>query len=130
MSDADWWDFHESVMGHRRTSSTAGVPDEFLRIGVEYPDGRKATNVAQASNADPRLRFRRPPEPSLFEHGAGGTGRSESFASGRSVWLWPLPPAEPFDLVIEWPAHGVAVTRLTLEGSEITAASLRAEPAW
>lgn len=131
MSDDDWWDFHETVMGHRRRqSSTSAIPNEFLRIGVEFSDRRRATNIAHAFNPDPRLRYEAPSEPSLVEHGGGGSGRPDFFVAGRSVWLWPLPPAETFDLVIEWPAHGISITRVPIEGGDIAAASLEAQPAW
>lgn len=129
-SDTDWWDFHDDVMGHRRRQSAGAIPDGFLRIGVEFSDGRRATNVAHAVDPDPRLWFTPPAEPSLFEHGGGGSGRADSFSAGRSVWLWPLPPPERFDLVIEWPAHGIPITRVPIDGVEIVAASLRERPAW
>jgi hypothetical protein len=131
MSESDWWDFHETVMGRRlHPGSTKAVPDEFLRIGVEFPDGRKATNISHAVNPDPRFPRRAPAEPSLVQLGGGGAGWPRSFAVGRNIWLWPLPPADTFDLVIEWPAYGIPVTRVPIEGGDIVAASLHTEPAW
>lgn len=131
MSESDWWDFHETVMGHRRRpASPEGIPDEFLRVGVEFADGRKATNIGQGFNPDPRLALRTPAMPSLHQLGGGGLGRPRSFVAGLNMWLWPLPPAETFDLVIEWPAYGIPVTRIPIEGADVVAASLHSEPAW
>lgn len=131
MSENDWWDFHETIMRHRlHPGPTDAVPDEFFRIEVEFPDGRKATNIAHAFNPDPRFRSKPPEEPSIVQIGGGGSGQTRSFAVGRSIWLWPLPPADTFDLVIEWPAYGIPVTRIPIEGADIVAASLRTEPAW
>lgn len=131
MSENDWRDFHETIMGRRREpGSTDAVPDEFLRVGVEFPDGRRATNIALAFGPHPRSRSQTPQEPSLVEIGGGGSGRPRSLVVGRSIWLWPLPPADTFDLIIEWPAFGIPVTRIPIEGADIVAASLRTEPAW
>lgn len=131
MSESDWWDFHQTVIGHRfHPGSTDAVPDEFFRIGMEFPDGRKATNIAHAFNPDPRFRSKPPEEPTLVQVGGGGKCRPRSFAVGRSIWVWPLPPADTFDLVIEWPAYGIPVTRTPIGGADIVAASYHAEPAW
>lgn len=131
MSENDWRYFYKTIMGHRpHSGSTDAVPGEFFRVGVEFPDGRRATNIAHALDPHPRSLVQDPEEPSLVEIGGGGSGRPRSFAVGRSVWLWPLPPADTFDLVIEWPAYGIPVTRLPIEGADIVAASLRTEPAW
>src|SRR5665811_1379502 len=95
MSESDWRDFHETIMGHRlHPGSTDAVPDELFRIGVQFPDGRKATNIAHAFGPHPRFLSHAPEEPSLVQIGGGGSGRPRSFAVGRSIWLWPLPPAD------------------------------------
>ncbi|HSK21746.1 MAG TPA: hypothetical protein VK906_01150, partial [Egicoccus sp.] len=98
ISEADWWDLHETVIGgarmrHRRGSG--GLPDDLLRLGVQFPDGRKATTTG-----GPELNFhddREPDGPVLVRSGGGGGGSDRVVTSTWSLWLWPLPPAEPFD---------------------------------
>lgn len=128
MSEDDWHKMSDSVLGGRRHHGQAGVADDFLRVGVEFADGRKATNLDHTLGRRPEAGD--PPEPSLIEHGMGSTGTDRYFAQGRSLWLWPLPPPEPFDLVVEWPAFGIPVTRTALDGAAIVAAAHGAEPAW
>jgi hypothetical protein len=82
----------------RRIEGT--LPDEFMRFGVEYSDGVKATNV-------PTGGFDDVPDALLLRNGGGG-------AEGKSTWkywLWPLPTASPFAFVCEWPAAGIPLTR-------------------
>jgi hypothetical protein len=36
------------------------------------------------------------------------------------LWLWPLPPADTFQLVAEWPAAGLTETFIEIEGAAIS----------
>ena len=38
------------------------------------------------------------------------------------MWLWPLPPPEPFEFAVEWPAFDVPLTFNEIDGGEINAA--------
>lgn len=54
--------------------------------------------------------------------------RSSNYPDGSSqiaeegFWAWPLPPAEPFELILEWPAVGIAPASITIDGAMIAAA--------
>ncbi len=123
MTEADWRRSQEVVWGR----AGPPAPDEVFRVGVQFADGQKATNLDQGHHAWPADE---PSGPRLTEYGGGGRGHRELIVHGRNLWLWPLPPPEPFDLVIEWPALGVPFTRSKLDGAAIVAAAARCRPAW
>jgi hypothetical protein len=106
------------------------LPDEFLRVGVQYTDGSKATNLERhnfwwhtqglAPAAD---------RPLLLQE--GGRARVGALLDiDMPMWLCPLPPAGRFDFVVEWPAAGIPLTRHPLDGTAIAGAARRARPYW
>lgn len=107
----------------RRRGSEPGLPDDLLRFGVEFEDGRKATNLgrgwAEAEDETPQ-------GPILMPRGGGGGGRS--YRTGW--WLWPLPPGENLTFVCEWPAHGIGLTTHQADAGAIREAADRARPIW
>ena len=117
--------FHEQHFA----DAEEGLPDGFLRVGVEYPGGR------QASNLSGRHRFwqsnSEPEEPVLFQAGGGGG----SAGSGRvtmnpGYWLWPLPPAATLRLFVEWPAAEIALSSVELSGEPLLEAASRSKLLW
>lgn len=127
----DWFDMHDVVMGGRRHprghSGGGELPDELLRFGVRFDDGSKATTTAAPL---PHDRDSTPHGPVLMQHGGGGGGSDQLITSTWSLWLWPLPPPEPFDLVFEWPAFGVAMERVEIDGGQITRAADSVRSFW
>jgi hypothetical protein len=107
---------------HRHYGRSGELAPEVLRFGVEYSDGRKATNV---SHPFP-FGAEEPTDPVLMERGGGGGGRSWSFG----YWLWPLPPPGPLRVVIEWPVAGVPLTDVVLDGAVISAAAAEVDVLW
>jgi hypothetical protein len=109
---------------HMRSRHLRGheLAPEVFRFGIEFADGRKATNVG----------FRFPPggeepdQPALMERGSSGGGRSWSFG----YWLWPLPPPGPLRVVVEWPAAGVPLTSIEIDGAPLAAAARSADVLW
>jgi hypothetical protein len=67
--------------------------DEFLRVGVQFDDGRRATNLEEFDweGEAPDILLQR---------------RHETY------WVYPLPPPGPVTVVVEWPAFGIAETRI------------------
>jgi hypothetical protein len=128
MLDDEWHRIHETVLDHRPSESD--LPDDFLRVGVEFADGRRITNSGWAVGAWSVRRGPVPTSLSLVEIRSGGSGSNRSLSARKKEWLWPLPPREPFDLVIEWPALGVPVTRATIDGAAIVAAADNVVPLW
>jgi hypothetical protein len=98
------------------------LPDEFLRFGVQFADGRKATNLDWPSS-DPE---HEPDRPVILQHGGGGGGS----AWEMEHWVWPLPPAGPFAFVCAWPARGIAESRAEIDAGSILEAAGRAVTFW
>jgi hypothetical protein len=99
------------------------LPDELLRFGVQFADGRKATNLDRPPYD---LEARAPDRPVLDQHGGGGGGS----AWDMEHWVWPLPPAGPFAFVCEWPSRGIAESRAEIDARLILEAAGRAVTLW
>jgi hypothetical protein len=99
------------------------LPDEFLRFGVQFADGRKATNLDRPAY-DPEGPA--PDRPVLHQHGGGGGGS----AWDMEHWVWPLPPAGPFAFVCAWPSRGIAESRAEIDAGVILQAAGRAVTLW
>jgi hypothetical protein len=104
-----------------RGGATTELPDEVLRFGFELADGSRVTNLGDFPPFD-----RERSAPVLIQRGGGGGGRSWSFG----YWLWPLPPPGPLTVALEWPAQGIALTRVALDAEPVLAAAAAAEPLW
>ncbi len=100
-----------------------------LRFGVQFADGRKATTIGRwPGYGEPQPE----PEPPVL-HALGGRGSTASkdmLDVWQPLWLWPAPPAQMFDLVVEWPAAGIELTRYQLDGGRIAEATVHAGPYW
>jgi hypothetical protein len=106
------------------------LPDELIRFGIDFRDGRAATDL-QVEPSESRQPA--PPQtPVLLRMPNGATSIVDStgYQVDQPRWLWPLPPAREFDLVVEWPAYGVDLTRYSLDGAAINTAAAHAGPYW
>jgi hypothetical protein len=100
-----------------------GLPDEFIRLGLQFADGTVATNLDR-SPFD--LDGTEPVGPLLWERGGGGGGRRYD----QNYWVWPLPPAGPLTFVCAWPAKGIAESRAEIDAQPILDAATRATVVW
>jgi hypothetical protein len=98
------------------------IPDEVLRFGVQFADGRKATSLG----ALPRPLEEAPSHPMLTWHGGGGGGARWNYG----FWLYPLPPAGPFAFVCEWPSERIKLTRHEIDAALFRDAAGRADVLW
>jgi hypothetical protein len=96
------------------------LPDDVLRFGFEYPDGRRATNLGPLPGVEQQG------GPVLIQRGGGGGGRSWSFG----YWLWPLPPPGTLTVAVEWPSQGIELTTFRLEGAALLGAAARSVKLW
>lgn len=108
----------------RRRDPDKPLPDELLRFGVEYDDGRKATNLGH-HHWDLEA-GEEPPGPVLSQRGGGGGSRSYR----QGWWLWPLPEGDRLTFVAEWPAKGIPLTKHDVEAEPIRRAAREARPIW
>jgi hypothetical protein len=97
--------------------------DAFLRFGVQFADGGKATNLDRRPLTDDG----EPEAPALIEQGSSGYGTS---AWDTEEWLWPLPPPGPLAFVCEWPGRGIGLSRAEIGGESILEAAGRAVTLW
>ncbi|MFG2074164.1 hypothetical protein [Nonomuraea maritima] len=123
------WELHLSTLPVAPLVSRGGdrLPDRLLRFGVRYPGGVKATTVGP-----PPIPGQEPQGPRLswLPH-AGAFRASESVhVTAGTLWLWPLPPEETFELAVEWPIGGIELTFVPLDGSAVVAAAQRSNPYW
>jgi len=98
-------------------------PDQRLLLGVEYADGRTATNLRSggwpAAPVDDD-------EPVLAPEGGGGSELSVD----NGFWLSPVPPDGPFAVVCAWGAFGIRETTLVIEHADLATASTRSTTLW
>ncbi len=62
--------------------------------------------------------------------GGGGSGGGETYTMHDGLWLHPLPPDGPLELVVQWPAFGVPESRVILDGGAVSALAASARPLW
>jgi hypothetical protein len=121
--DVDW--FAEQMRFSHGPRRGREIPPEFFRFGIEFADGRKATNIGGwfSHHSEGDL----PPEgPVLIEHGgSGGATRWD-----QSYWVWPLPPPGRVAFACEWPIARLELIRLDIDAASIADASKRAVTLW
>lgn len=121
-------DIGDTIFDYRRHRFHSRLSDGGLRYAVRYSDGRTATTL-RPRPFDARLAT--PAGPLLERHGGGhGGGNSETVEAEEMLWLWPLPPSEPFELIVEGPTFGIPVTIVELDGAAIAAAANSAIQFW
>jgi hypothetical protein len=112
---------------HRRRAASEGLPAELLRLGIEFADGRKATNLDGPHWLRPEEPDAQPEGPLLQPSGGGGGG------GGRwrhGFYVWPLPPAGTLTFVCEWPAVTIELTRSEIDTDLLRAAAAEAVVLW
>jgi hypothetical protein len=106
-SGPDVFGRHWPMVGERNDA----IPPQILRIGVEFADGRTATNV---SGHDRPLGG-----PVMWALKGGGSGRGGESSFHQGYWISPLPPPGPVGLVCEWPALAISLVRREVNGQSI-----------
>ncbi len=115
-ADLDPMLFHRYHHLHRATAE--GIPPELLRLGVQFPDGSKATNTGGFHHDT------QPPKGPVMQAGGGGGGGG---SWSQTQWIWPLPSPGAVVLVCEWPAMNIPLTRNEIDGQTILDAAARAQ---
>ncbi len=106
--------------GHRRGTQ---APEDVLRLGVMYADGRRAATTGGHLRPDDDADAGRLV---LLENGGGGSARRWD----GDFWVYPLPPDGPVTFVASWLEQRVAETRAELDGAAIRKAARRAVILW
>jgi hypothetical protein len=116
--------FHDQ---HAGRAGAEELPDGFLRIGIELPDGTRASNLGRRRSMGDA-----PPSPPVLFQGGGGGGQS----GGRSVswemnfWLWPLPSDGVLRVYCAWPIAAIETASAEVATGPLLAASRAAERVW
>jgi len=109
-----------------RPGTTSGLSDEQFRIGVQFADGTKATNVAGIGRRHAPGAGEPPSGAVMMPMGGGGGGQSWS----QRMWVWPLPPPGSLSFVAEWPSEGVELSRVDIDADSIRSAADGVEVLW
>jgi hypothetical protein len=118
---------YELIVGHSHPNAEPPAADERLLLGLEYADGRIATNInPRPWPADPAAGEFAEDEVMLTQSQGGGGGRS--FDQG--YWVTPLPSPGPLAFVCAWPARGIAETHTTVDATLIIEAAAPARVLW
>jgi hypothetical protein len=100
------------------------LPDEFLRVGVRFSDGRVATNL-------PGGFWTAPDDGPLFLSGHQYGDLADELPEDRRTiyavrWhVWPIPPPGPLTVACAWPAHGIPESSIELDGDAVRVAAER-----
>lgn len=116
--DASGFDLDGLMRPHFERSESS---EEKLRFGVEFADGRKATNLGWRRG--PR---EDPPTISLVPQASGGGASSWTFG----YWVWPLPPAGPLTFAWAWLGGGFPEQTQEIDASAIVEAGADSEQLW
>lgn len=106
----------------RETARGGPLPDEFLRLGVAYDDGRAATNLPWDDEDEDDDAGEDPERLTWRMRGGSGTPTVVS----TTIEVVPGPGPGPVVLVCEWPALGVPESRATVPPDVIDRARLLA----
>jgi hypothetical protein len=123
MDEEQWHERQERFHRERLRPGGPVASSGPLRFGVAFADGRRATTDHWRHPHEDA-----PEPPSLQVHGGSSSGSPHHATANHPLWLWPLPPPEPFDLVHEWRDLGLPEQRTTLDGAAIVAAAERSGP--
>ncbi|MGH2893916.1 MAG: hypothetical protein ACRDPM_11735 [Solirubrobacteraceae bacterium] len=113
-SGPDVFGRHWPMAGERRDV----LPPQLLRIGVQYADGRTATNIGGHD--------RPVGGPVIWPLRGGGRGRGGESRFHQGYWISPLPPAGPVGFVCEWPAVEIPLACQEIEARLILIAAEKA----
>jgi hypothetical protein len=128
LTDEEWMGGRGLQLVFHHPQPGEPLPPELLRFGVQFADGRRTTTVRRM----PGYGEQQDLEPPVL-HTAGGRASTDPDGAldvMHPLWLWPAPPAEPFDLVVEWPAVGIELTRYQLDGRRIAEAAQQSRSYW
>ncbi len=118
------------VFNEQHMFEEGDLPDALLRIGFEFEDGRRVSNLG-GWRSHRMLTDAEPKGPLLLPHdGGGGTASDSEVTIKPGYWLWPLPPPGPLRISCEWPLGEIALTTVEISGAALREAAEQAGSFW
>jgi hypothetical protein len=107
------------------------LSDLLVRFGVTYANGQKVTSLDLMPAEDTTTRTTTSSALPVLRHMEHGANSGDlRWRSHHELWLWPLPPREVFDLVMEWPALEIPVATAPIDGAALREIVHRAQKIW
>ena len=105
-----------------------GLPDAFLRIGLELPGGERVSNLGRRT---PWMHEEEPRRPVFHQAGGGGGHLDDHTVALRpGYWLWPLPSPGTIRISCEWPLVDISLATAEIDADALRDAASRATPLW
>ncbi len=108
---------------HDTLRNDGTISPELLRFGIQFSDGRRATNVDKYLDLDGDAHASGPRLTATHGHGTETT-------NDNHYWIWRLPPQGDLTLVCEWPARKVPQRTVSLDAGAVLAAASEATELW
>ncbi|MGO4593604.1 hypothetical protein AB4Z18_07255 [Leifsonia sp. 2TAF2] len=96
-----------------------------LRYGVVLGDGQQLI-----ADIGPGMFGVTPEKHSLTRSGGGGGGGEDTYRFDDGMWLWPLPPEGPLEVVVQWPAFDIPESHVVLDSAPLLQLASQARPVW
>ncbi|SMH27922.1 hypothetical protein SAMN06295885_0072 [Rathayibacter oskolensis] len=122
MSEEEWQLAQMGFHGHHGVGSPGR-----MRYGLGLSDGQHLVlDRSWGGEQEPRDGSRHV----LTMTGGSGGGSDRFHTSEEGLWLWPLPPEGPLELVVQWPDRGVPESRTVIDATSLRALAAEAAPIW
>jgi hypothetical protein len=105
-----------AVDGYSRATTPDATGPGRLSVALAFSDGRTAA-FSDDTGALPRS------GPAVTDCATSSYPEGVAEVAEETFWAWPLPPAGPVTVFVEWPAVGIGPSSVTLDGAAIVAAA-------
>lgn len=122
LTDREWeqaqWSLHGGYHGRND-------PDR-LRYGLALGDGQHLV----LDQAGTMFTEERPAAHTLSPTNGSGSGSERFYRYEDGLWLWPLPPSGPIEVVAQWPAQGIGESRVLLDSAPLLELARHVRAIW
>ena len=105
-----------AVDGHEGAVTLDSTGPGRLRVILRFGDGRSV-------DSEERRDLVHYAGPAISASYSSNYPLGKTQVAEESFWSWPLPPAQPLTLTLDWPAVGIEPTTISIDGGAITAAA-------